>query len=207
MFVESRDRGHGLEHERLKAEDGLVSWVDPSQRRRRHRRILAGIVLLGGAVAAVALFLWIRPLVPRSTSIARIGAILPAFPVVDRSGRVVDASKARLGKRTIIVFYSPSCDVCRSELPKLQPIPPGLDLIMIDISGSPSEEADSSGFHCDALFHDRDRVFERSFSMTSLPTVLFVDERGVLDAALAGEHPRDLVRDKLTGFAKPTIER
>jgi hypothetical protein len=127
--------------------------------------------------------------------------------VVDGSGSVVDAGKARSGKKTIIVFYSPSCDVCHSELPNLQPRPVGLGLILINVSRVSSEEADISGLQCDAMFYDRDRVFERSFSMPALPTILFVDEQGVLIAALAGAHQRDVVQNKLSEFAQVSTGR
>jgi hypothetical protein len=128
--------------------------------------------------------------------------MLPAFLVVDKSGLVVDASKSQLGKRTIIVFYSPSCDVCRSELRKLDPIPRALGLTMINVSGAFSDEGYSGGLECDAMFYDRDHVFQRSFLMVALPTILLVDERGVLSAALAGEHERDVLQNKLIEFAQ-----
>ena len=73
---------------------------------------------------------------------------------------------------------------------------------MINVSGASSDEADTRGLQCDAMYYDRDRVFERSFSMAALPTILFVDERGVLSAALAGAHQREVVQNKLSDFAR-----
>ena len=188
--------------ETAKVNDGSRGSANRPARRLRRNRILAATVLLAGVAATIVVVLSIRAQIPRGNSLARIGAPLPPFLVVDRSGRVVDASKAQLGKRTIIVFYSPSCDVCHSELPKLYPIPRGLSLIIIDVGGA-SSTGGENGLQCDAMFYDRDRVFQRSFPIAALPTILFVDDRAVLNAALVGAHERDLVQNKLIEFARP----
>jgi hypothetical protein len=190
-----------------KAADSTPSSTNGSPRIRRHTRVVAATVLLVGVSVVVGIVLSIRAQIPRRNSAARVGATLPPLPVVDSSGSVVDASKARSGRKTIIVFYSPSCDICHSELPNLQPIPVGLALIMISVSKASSEESDTSGLQCDAMFYDCDRVFERSFSMPALPTVLFVDEQGILIAALAGAHQRDVVQNKLSEFAQASPGR
>lgn len=189
------------EQDRENAADASRSSTSGSPLTKKRTRVLAATLLIVVVAAVVGLVLSLRAQVPRRSSAVRIGSILTALPVVDSSGRLVDAAKAGSGKKTIIIFYSPSCDICHSELPKLQPVPAGLGLVMINVSGDFSEEANTGGLEYDAMFYDRDRVFERSFPMPALPTVLFVDEQGVLIAALAGAHQREVVRRKLSEFA------
>ena len=198
---------NGSQPQREKLADGSRVLTDLTPPTRRLSRIIAVTVLMAGVFAVAAVVLSIRAHMPRRDSVARIGALLPPLMVVDGSGRTIDAGKAGFDKRTIIVFYSPSCDVCHRELPKLQPFPTTLRLVMINVSGPSSEEVDIDGLQCDAKFYDRDRVFEGSFSMPTLPTILFVDERGVLNDALAGAHQRDLVQNKLSEFARSTPGR
>ena len=187
------ERGCAAEVSQLSAGD--------SQRMRKRARVFAATVLFVVVAVVVGVALSLRAQVPRRSSAVRIGSILPALPVVDSAGRMVDAAKTGSGKKTVIIFYSPSCDVCHGELPKLQPVPAGLGLVMINVGGAFSEEANTGGLRYDAMFYDRDRVFERSFPMPALPTVLFVDEQGVLIAALAGPHQREVVQRKLNEFA------
>ena len=190
------------EPERENADDARRLSTAASQRIRRRTRVLAATLLLVVVAAALGVSLSLRAHTSRRNSAVRIGSILAALPVVDGSGRLVDAASAGSGRKRIIVFYSPSCDVCHDELPKLQPFPAGVGLTMINVSGECFEEANPGGLQYDAMFCDRDGVFERSFSMPVLPTILFVDEQGNLVAALAGSHQRELVQHKLSEFAR-----
>ncbi len=51
------------------------------------------------------------------------------------------------------------------------------------------------------MFFDRNGVLARSFAMAGLPTILLVDEGGVLRDGLVGAHGRDLVQRRLREFA------
>ncbi|MGH9898534.1 MAG: TlpA family protein disulfide reductase, partial [Pyrinomonadaceae bacterium] len=108
------------------------SSANSSLMRTRLHRIIAALCLLVGAIAIINVGLRIRNHTPRQSSIARIDKTLPSLPVVDVTGRVLDVSKIGLGTRTIIIFYSPSCKVCERELPKLQPFPSNLRLVMVN---------------------------------------------------------------------------
>ena len=187
------------EQDRENAADASGPSIRGSLLTKKRTRVLAAALLI--VVVAVGVALALRAHVPRRSAAVRIGSILTALPVVDSSGSLIDAAKTGSGKKTIIIFYSPSCEICHSELPKLQPVPAGLRLVMINVSGAFSEQANTGGLEYDAMFYDRDRVFERSFPMPALPTVLFVDEQGVLIAALAGAHQREVVQRKLSEFA------
>jgi len=154
-----------------------------------------------GVALLADLVIQIRARSPQRGSIARIGHALPAIPVVDSTGGAWDAGKAGLGSKTVIVFYSPSCEVCQRELPKLQPFPATLGLIMVNEQDNSSDEIDRLGLPYGKQFCDHDQVFNRLTSNPGLPTILFVDERAVLRSALVGEHPVDVIHDRLKEFA------
>jgi hypothetical protein len=107
-----------------------------------------------------------------------------------------------LGSRTVIVFFSPSCEVCRNELPKLSPFPSDLGLIMVsEADGGLPEDLENLGLPYGGMFHDGDHVLERASPLPGLPTIFFVDEEGVLRDGLVGSHDQSVVQRKLSQFA------
>jgi hypothetical protein len=170
-------------------------------RRRAFKRLAAALALLTGMAVIGGLLLQIRAHVPRTESVARVGRTLPAIPIADESGQVLDVAKVALGTKTVIVFYSTACDVCQKELPNLRPFPAALRLIMVNEGASSSEEIDRLGLPYTRHFYDRDRIFERLSLHPGLPTILLVDEQGVLRDALVGAHSADVVRERSTKFA------
>lgn len=130
------------------------------------------------------------------------GSRFPPLPVADASGVVRDARTLGLGSRTVIVFFSPSCEVCKNELPKLKPFPSELGLIMVSEADSEGhDELESLGLPYGTIFHDRDHVLERASPLPGLPTVFFLDEQGVLRDGLVGAHNQSVVQQKLSQFA------
>jgi thiol-disulfide isomerase/thioredoxin len=166
---------------------------------RPWRRFSAALCLVIGTGVAVYLAKWIHFASADPQSLARLDQPLPPL-VVDASGVDVDLRKFAAGIRCVIVFYSPSCHVCREILPALQPFPASLRLIMVNESTEP-EDPKVTGFPGAALFHDRWRVLSRSFAMPTLPTIIFMDEEGILRDGLVGSHERRFVQQKLKEFA------
>jgi len=168
------------------------------------RRVISGLCLLAGlAVAGYTRLFWVRTHFPSPGSVARLNRELPSLPVVDASGRIVDISKATLGGKSIVVFYSASCHACELVLPELQPFPPTLRLLLVNEgAGLSSSSRYKTGFEKALHFCDRNGVRSRSFPMSGLPTILFVDERGVLRDGLVGKHSREIVQRKLKAFAE-----
>ena len=186
-------------HENLRDTQDLQATG--SSGRRAFKRLTAALALLTGIAVLGGLVLQIRAHSPRPESVARVGKTLPVIPVADESARVWDVAKAGLGAKTVIVFYSTSCDVCQKELPKLLPFPAALGLIMVNEGGNSSEEIDRLGLPYTRLFYDRDGAFERLSLNPGLPTILLVDEQAVLRGALVGAHSPDVIRGRLTEFA------
>jgi len=166
------------------------------------RRLVAASCLLAGLIAVVSAKVWLGTHSASPQSAARIGHNLPALPVVDASGKTVDLSKLAAGEKTVIAFYSPTCHVCEQELPELLPFPKALRLVMVSESGDlKAETAQAMGLPAAGVFYDANGVLSRSFAMAGLPTILLVDERGVLRDGLVGAHARALVQRKLAAFA------
>ncbi len=133
-------------------------------------------------------------------SIARLGRPLPSL-VVDAGGSAIDLKTLVGGRRSVIMFYSPACRVCRETLPALQPFPASLQLILVS-EAQPSAEPDASHIEGAACFFDRWEVLRRFFAIAALPTILFIDEKGILRDGMVGSYERDRVRRKLQAFAQ-----
>jgi hypothetical protein len=162
------------------------------------RRVKAALFLLVGGGIFLGIKSW-TPFGPGdSKTLARIGHPLPPLRV-QLSGTAVDLRDITSGRRSVIVFYSPSCQTCRAELPSLRPFPESLLLVMVSESGSAEREGLDFG---DALLcYDRWGVLTRSFAAAALPTIAFVDENGILRDGLLGSHKPGLLQRKLKEFA------
>lgn len=166
------------------------------------RRILSGVCLSAAILlAGYARVNWVRTHASSPALIARLGSALPPLPVTDASGRLVDVGKLSVGSRTVIAFYSASCHICQAVLPELRPLPAPLRLILVnEETGKPFHAPE--GFETALQFRDSNHVLSRSFPMSGVPTILFVDERGILRDGLVGEHARGLLQRKLKEFAR-----
>jgi hypothetical protein len=120
--------------------------------------------------------------------------------IVQASGADIDLKSVIDGLRSVIVFHSPSCRICREMLPALKPFPPELRLILVNESQN-QESLAISDFPGAAVFQDRHRVLSRFFGGTALPVMLFVDESGMLRNGLAGRHAWNFVQEQLKNFA------
>lgn len=160
----------------------------------RMRRILAGAVLAAGIVAAGYLLQGeIRSAVRRPA--VRLHQPLPPL-VVDRDGTDVDLADLVRGERTVVVFHSDSCRVCREMMPALEPPPRGLRLILVSAEKIAARAADGAP---PGVYWDRHGALSRTFA--ALPTILFVDEKGMLESGITGRRSREFVRERLERFA------
>lgn len=172
---------------------------------RSKRRIFAALCLAAAAAAAVFLRIQLAPGYADTNLLARIGHPLPALTVENSEG-AVNLSRLISGKRSVIVFYSPSCKTCERVLPALQPFPGTLRLILVN--ESPDEgDKELPGFQDAARFCDRQKSLSRLFAATALPTILFVDESGILRDGIVGFYRHAFVRQKLENFAIHSYSR
>jgi thioredoxin-related protein len=164
----------------------------------RGQRIWAALCL-GIGIVAVGCFLQVQ--IQSSTPKNRVllNQPLPSM-IVEAAGVNTDLKSFVRGLRCLIVFHSPSCQICREMLPALRPFPPELRLILVNESRD-RESSEASNFPGAAVFQDRHRILSHSFGATSLPIMLFVDENGVLRNGLTGGHTRNFVQEQLKLFA------
>ena len=167
------------------------------------RRTGAGFCLVAGlALVGYTRYFWARAYFPTAGSVAKLHQELPPLPVIDSVGKEVDLAKVARGSRRVIVFHSSSCPVCRALLPELRPFPSSLKLLLVNEGAvNPTADRGFPGITEALVFSDPKRVLLRCFPMSSLPTVLFVDERGNLSEAWAGARARGHLAGRLTEFA------
>ena len=164
----------------------------------RSRRIRAACCLAGGiAVFIIFIHFFARSTTP--SSLARLDQPIPSL-IMEKSRVPLDLKKHIAGKRCVLAFYSPACRICREVVPYLHPMPEGLQLILINESSNQEKSLTAQFPGADQL-QDPHRVFTQSFATLSLPTILFVDENGILRDGLAGRHQRDFIQKKLKQFA------
>jgi hypothetical protein len=163
------------------------------------RQIISGLCLLAGiGLAVYSDFLRVRAFPPARDLTVRPGRELPHLPVVDSRGNPEDLGNASPGGKRIIVFFSPACDTCRTVLPELHSIPREIRLLLVDVGEENSSESpEILGLPGTELFRDPHGTFRRAFSVPILPTILFVDERGILLDGLVGAHALGLVQNKV----------
>jgi hypothetical protein len=162
------------------------------------RRIRAALCLAAG-IAGLIVFIQFFARSANLRSVVRLDQPIPSLMVED-SGVPKDLKKHIKGKRCVLVFYSPSCRICRDVVPYLHPIPKDLRLILINESSN-QEQALTTQFPGADRFQDPHRVLTQSFATLSLPSILFVDENGILRDGLAGRHQRNFIQQKLKDFA------
>ena len=163
------------------------------------RRIAAGSCLALGLSAAVLAAIWMHPGRPDPHLLARINGPLPPIDV-EASGVAVNLNQFTSGARSVVVFYSPSCRICREVLPALQPLPSALRLIMISESVA-RRDSEISEFREAAFFYDRWSALGRLFAVPTLPVILLVEEGGIIRDGFVGFHDRDWIQQRLKKFA------
>ena len=116
----------------------------------------------------------------------KVGDEAPALHAVDLRGRPVSLGNAQ-GKQTLLVFVSPSCQVCGEVVPALQSIwhsdREHLDIIVLSVV---DDEAQNQQF---AVRHKLGRIplviapaMRDVYRVGSTPYAVLIDEHGILRA-------------------------
>lgn len=173
-----------------------------SLRQPSSRRYVALLVLVTAVAVLVGAGWRLHGKVPLRTTTVSIGKPLPSIVVADTAGKRVDlAAQMAGGSRSVVVFYSPSCEVCRQELPQIMPFPPQLQLILVREPGDAGPDPLATGTN-GRRFADGDGALKRAFVMPVLPTVLLIDERGIVRDGLVGAHEGRFAQKRLIAFAQ-----
>jgi peroxiredoxin len=125
-------------------------------------------------------------------AIPQEGFPAPDFTLQTADGTVLRLSDLR-GQVVVLNFWATWCPPCRIEMPALQEVyvayrERGLEVLAVNMqegSGQTSAFAAENGLTFPILF-DPDGAVSSRYRVTSLPTTLFVDRKGVIREVAVG---------------------
>ena len=138
-----------------------------------------------------------RPLPPRA------GAAAYPFTLSDLAGNEVSLSDLR-GQKVLVNFWAPWCGPCRIEIPALVKAyaeyhDQGLEIVAINMLEDPQRVAafvEQFGMSFPVLL-DRDGKVAQSYFVRGIPTSVFVDEEGIIQAVHVGLLTESMLRNYL----------
>lgn len=142
-------------------------------------------------VAAAGLFLTITLLAVSGSHADRLASEatdspIPSFELVTFGGEVF-TDKTLQGEPTLLVFWTPWCNVCQRELPLLeqfyrQSTPPQFRILSIGFADTRTNVAAFVKAHPNVFMfptaYDEDRWVATAFKVNATPTYVLVDARG-----------------------------
>jgi len=140
--------------------------------------IVLGFILLATAASAMQPLSFKNPL---------IGKKAPDFTLKTLSGKDVNFTEYRDGKKAIVFFWATWCPHCREALRDLTQQQKtieaqGIRLALVDL-GEPSESVKThfqkNYITLDSFLDERSSL-EKSYAIIGIPTFFFVDENGVV---------------------------
>jgi peroxiredoxin len=115
----------------------------------------------------------------------------PPFSLPETSGGQVDSGSYR-GRAVLLVFWTTSCGVCRSELPVLSRMAPefrgkGVGVVAIHVGGDPgvADFIRSNHIAVTSLV-DSDGSVGRAYQVTAVPKLVLVGSDGLIKRTSAG---------------------
>jgi len=180
------------------------------------RRIMHGV----GAVLFVVFTLWINyqvkfGLSPHAGTVdaigdLRVGAAAPPFNVTELDGTTLSLASLGSGRIVLVEFWATWCPPCRMVLATLRRMEQSLqehDVAVLSINQGESADqvrqfiaTEGTPFH---VVLDPDAAVSRRYNITSLPTMVLVDRRGIVRWIHVGHMPEtDELRDLLDRVAR-----
>lgn len=166
--------------------------------------------LIGGAIyllslpsSGSAVTEFAQPAKPNAAPPGMSGSDLPPLELKTLDGRVVNLNNLK-GKQVVLNFWATWCGPCRDELPDLARVyeekKNEVEIVAIDVSeDAPRIERylrEIGGLPF-TIAMDEDGTISRGFSVTSLPTSLFVDDEGVVRYRFVGGMNYSTIQRKL----------
>ncbi|HEX8598639.1 MAG TPA: redoxin domain-containing protein [Chloroflexia bacterium] len=138
-----------------------------------------------------------------------VGAVAPDFELTDVStGEPVKLSSLR-GRPVWLNFWATWCPPCKEELPRMQEVysgykAEGLAIVGIDMRENPADVREfvkSKGYHWTFVV-DTDGVVTNRYFTAGIPTHVFVDAEGVIQAIHIGELDSGMMEEFLSKIVK-----
>jgi len=162
-----------------------------------------GICLIG--CLAIGLTLRFGPNIfrhsPQDSSV-KIGSVAPDFELTSLEGQVVRLSQFK-GKPILLSIGATWCPDCRKEAPLLEQLHkshPELVVLLVDSQESPAivqNFADEFGITHPILL-DSDGSVLKQYQVFAIPTELFIDSKGLVQAKLIESVTPKLLADQLS---------
>ena len=156
-------------------------------------RCLITLILIATSVQALAM----GNLPSVSLGEGLVGRVAPEFTLGTVSGETKSLTQARAGKRTMMFFWATWCPHCHEEFESLSQRldvlkQKGIQIILVDIGESKEDvsaylKRRNLPLDC---FLDEDNTVAGQYSVVGVPTVLLIDEQGVV-SAIEHEFPYD----------------
>ena len=170
----------------------------------RRRGLRVPVLLAGAAVAGLVAFVATRPGGDQS-----VGRVAPAFSLAE-----VRASGASVslpaGTPAVVNFFAAWCVPCRAELPVLEQAhrqtAGEVAFVGVDVNDSrraAAELLEATGVTFPAGY-DPDRAVATSYGLRGMPTTVFVDGAGRIDAVTQGELTAAELDRRLAGLGVGT---
>jgi peroxiredoxin len=135
-----------------------------------------------------------------STSL-KVGEAAPDFKLQSLDGETLRLSDFQ-GKPVVLIFGATWCPDCRAEVPLLEDLHqkyPELVILAVDSMEGASvvhAYADEMGITHPTLL-DKDGSVSHLYQVFAIPTVLFINEKGVIEAKIIEKVTPDLLEEKL----------
>ena len=139
----------------------------------------------------------------KSGSVRQLGAIkvgqpAPDFTAQDLAGQTVKLGEDRGQKVTVVDFWATWCGPCKMSMPGLQAVldnfkGQGVEVLSVNEGESPEQagsyiKSKAYGFH---VLLDPDSAIGASYGVTGIPTLVVVDQAGIVRWIRIGYTPDD----------------
>ena len=138
-----------------------------------------------------------------ATAVVNAGESAPDFTLVDLEGNQVSLSDFR-GKTVFVNFWATWCPPCRAEMPEIEAIYQEYkdkDVVVIGVDILESEDVvrqfvEQGGYSWTFVLDTTGEV-TASYNITAIPTSLFIDKDGIIQAVNIGAMTKRAMENKL----------
>jgi len=122
-----------------------------------------------------------------------IGNAAPSFTLETALNGTMSLDKARDGKKAVLVFWATWCPHCHDAILRIQRqladlTAKGIKVLLVDLGETREQVRDYLKYNELSMdsFVDPDAVLQDTYGVVGVPTVYFVDERGIIRAMRFG---------------------